>query len=91
MPRATVVAAVVTFLALSSTSGAAGPSDYERAAASVAARASGLGVWHWNLADNSIDWDERMHEIYATSEAERKGKQITTPGAPVCTPKTRRG
>lgn len=41
----------------------------------LAARAAGLGVWHWNLSDNSVDWDERMQEIYATSEAEREEKR----------------
>jgi alkaline phosphatase len=44
MPRApvVVVAVVVTFAVLTCASGAAGPSDYERAAASVAARATGV-------------------------------------------------
>jgi len=37
----------------------------------LAARAVGLGVWHWNFADNSLDWDERMCEMYAVPEEER--------------------
>ncbi len=34
----------------------------------LAARASGVGVWVWNLCDNSVVWDSRMHQMYGVEE-----------------------
>lgn len=30
----------------------------------LAARAAGLGVWDWNVETNSLNWDDRMFELY---------------------------
>ncbi|TCJ17184.1 PAS domain S-box protein [Parasulfuritortus cantonensis] len=30
----------------------------------LAVDAAGLGIWVWHLADNRLDWDERMFELY---------------------------
>ncbi|MBK8048056.1 MAG: PAS domain-containing protein [Anaerolineales bacterium] len=55
-------------------------SDRKRAEATIragearlrlAARAAGLGIWLWDFADGSLDWDERMCEIYAVPMDER--------------------
>jgi signal transduction histidine kinase len=28
-----------------------------------------IGCWEWEIADNTIHWDERMHELYAVVES----------------------
>lgn len=44
--------------------------EYERSLKStrdqfeVAAAVADLGIWTWNLADNSLDWNSRMLQIY---------------------------
>lgn len=35
---------------------------------------AGIGVWDWNFADGSLDWDERMYEIYGIPEELRNAK-----------------
>ena len=27
--------------------------------------AAGIGIWNWNFADDSLEWDDRMCELYA--------------------------
>ncbi len=34
----------------------------------LAAEASELGIWEWDLASNRLHWDMRMHQIYETPE-----------------------
>lgn len=34
----------------------------------LAAKASGVGVWVWHLADNTVIWDSRMHAMYGIEE-----------------------
>ena len=35
---------------------------------------AGIGIWDWNLVDNSLEWDDRMCEIYAvTAEEQQSG------------------
>ncbi|MFN8464552.1 MAG: PAS domain S-box protein [Caldilineaceae bacterium] len=38
----------------------------------LAADAARIGVWTWNLDDNSLDWDDRMCELYAITAEERR-------------------
>jgi PAS domain S-box-containing protein len=38
----------------------------------LATDAAGIGIWNWNLADNSLDWDERMCELYGVPVSARK-------------------
>jgi PAS domain S-box-containing protein len=40
----------------------------------LAAHAAGLGVWHWRIADDYLEWDERMCEMYAVPEHERTAR-----------------
>ncbi|MFN8467831.1 MAG: PAS domain S-box protein [Caldilineaceae bacterium] len=37
----------------------------------LAADAAGIGVWTWNFADGSLEWDERMCELYAVPPDQR--------------------
>ncbi|MFN8378833.1 MAG: PAS domain S-box protein [Anaerolineae bacterium] len=37
----------------------------------LAAEASGLGIWDWNLLDDEILWDKGMGTLYGLSESER--------------------
>ncbi|TCV83621.1 MULTISPECIES: PAS domain S-box protein [Methylomonas] len=30
----------------------------------LATKASGIGVWTWNISSGQIEWDDRMHELY---------------------------
>lgn len=30
----------------------------------IASQAAGLGIWRWNLADNSLEWNDKMYELY---------------------------
>jgi len=30
----------------------------------IAADAAGLGVWEWNLQDNTLQWDDQMYRLY---------------------------
>ncbi len=34
----------------------------------LALKSGGIGSWEWDIMDNTIHWDERMHEMYAISE-----------------------
>jgi len=38
----------------------------ERLALSL--KSGAIGSWEWNIIDNTMHWDERMHELYAVSE-----------------------
>ncbi|MFN8465193.1 MAG: PAS domain-containing protein [Caldilineaceae bacterium] len=38
----------------------------------LATDAAGIGIWNWNLADDSLDWDERMCELYGVPVSARK-------------------
>ncbi len=37
----------------------------------VAVRASGVGIWEWDIQTSSLTWDARMHELYAVPAGER--------------------
>ncbi|RNM06348.1 PAS domain S-box protein [Dickeya undicola] len=30
----------------------------------IASQTAGLGIWRWNLADNSLEWNDKMYELY---------------------------
>lgn len=32
----------------------------------LAASASGIGVWEWDIRENQLHWDDRMYEMYGT-------------------------
>ncbi|MBT7166669.1 MAG: PAS domain S-box protein, partial [Victivallales bacterium] len=34
---------------------------------SLATQSAGLGIWHLDLADNRLTWDNRMHQLYGTN------------------------
>ena len=38
----------------------------ERLALSL--KSGAMGSWEWNIIDNTLHWDERMHELYAVTE-----------------------
>ena len=38
----------------------------------LATEAAGIGIWNWNFADDSLDWDERMCELYGVSPSARQ-------------------
>tara|TARA_Y100001968_G_scaffold332250_2_gene389682 strand:- start:15280 stop:18957 length:3678 start_codon:yes stop_codon:yes gene_type:complete len=35
---------------------------------SLAIKVSGLGIWEWDLVENSLHWDANMHQIYRTPD-----------------------
>ncbi|MCB1766785.1 MAG: PAS domain S-box protein [Candidatus Competibacteraceae bacterium] len=35
----------------------------------VATKAAGIGIWVWDLVDNTLIWDQRMYELYQVPEA----------------------
>ncbi len=37
----------------------------------LATDAAGIGIWNWNFADDSLEWDDRMCELYGVTAAER--------------------
>ncbi|MBK8048027.1 MAG: PAS domain-containing protein [Anaerolineales bacterium] len=37
----------------------------------LAADAAGIGVWNWNFADDSLEWDDRMCELYGVPKSIR--------------------
>lgn len=37
----------------------------------LAADAAGIGVWNWNFADNTLEWDDRMCELYGVPKSIR--------------------
>ncbi|MGV8520898.1 hypothetical protein, partial [Pseudomonas aeruginosa] len=39
----------------------------------MAADVARLGIWRWNLADDSLQWNERMCELYGQPLALRDG------------------
>ncbi|MFM2006511.1 MAG: hypothetical protein RLZZ09_2166, partial [Pseudomonadota bacterium] len=38
----------------------------------LATKAAGIGIWEWDLADNRLQWDDRLCEIYAVTPEERQ-------------------
>ncbi len=46
-------------------------SDHFKKAAEVA----DLGIWTWGIQDNTMLWNERMHEIYSVPQEERDQQQ----------------
>jgi|GEM_PF-525578 len=39
-----------------------------RSRVSIATKAANIGVWEWNLKDNSLLWDEEMYRLYGISQ-----------------------
>ena len=37
----------------------------------LATNASAIGIWNWNFADDSVEWDDRMCELYAVPASMR--------------------
>ncbi len=50
--------------------------DTERERFTLASRVSGLGVWEWNINTGELIWDERMHQIYETTEEDRSSNLV---------------
>lgn len=40
---------------------------------SLANDSAGIGVWEWDLIDNTLEWDEWMFKLYGVSEGEFSG------------------
>jgi len=38
----------------------------------LATKSAKLGIWEWNIPENTINWDDRMLELYGISEVEFK-------------------
>ena len=38
----------------------------------LATEAAAIGIWNWNFADDSLEWDERMCELYGVLPSARK-------------------
>ena len=34
----------------------------------VSLKSGAIGSWEWNINDNTLQWDERMHELYGVTE-----------------------
>ncbi|NMG33828.1 response regulator [Azoarcus sp. TTM-91] len=42
----------------------------------IAVESAALGIWEWDLASGRTTWDERMLELYETSEDEAAGQHL---------------
>jgi diguanylate cyclase (GGDEF)-like protein/PAS domain S-box-containing protein len=73
---------IIGFLGIASDITAQHQSQFELAAAreqlSIAAKMADLGVWVWNVTDDSLIWNDRMFEIYQQPmELRKKGLLYT--------------
>ena len=54
----------------------------------LATDAANIGIWNWNFADDSLEWDDRMYELYAVPAEQRRAASHMISGVPASTPTT---